>query len=229
MAAVFKKHARPSVASVEWTAVAVGTTTGVFTTKEAAADAAGSHPCPLVWGGHPTEDAAAAVVAAFRDADAVLYTDGACSNNGKYGARAGVGVYIGEKHPDNVSRAVRGQPTNIVAELEALQDALAVVASRVALRTARLVVIATDSKYAVDAVMTWVPKWRTGDRWLTAKGEPVKHRQLLTDITDALTVLPNVRMVHVRGHAGIWGNTQADALARAGVPAAPAAPATGMC
>jgi hypothetical protein len=29
----------------------------------------------------------------------VVYTDGACINNGKYGAKAGVGVWFGENHP----------------------------------------------------------------------------------------------------------------------------------
>ena len=37
-----------------------------------------------------------------------VYTDGACSNNGRSGARAGAGVYWGENHPDNVSTPVQG-------------------------------------------------------------------------------------------------------------------------
>ena len=32
----------------------------------------------------------------------VVYTDGACENNGKVGAKAGIGVYFGPSHPMQV-------------------------------------------------------------------------------------------------------------------------------
>lgn len=37
-----------------------------------------------------------------------VYTDGACPNNGRGGARAGVGVYWGDHHPLNYSSRVEG-------------------------------------------------------------------------------------------------------------------------
>ena len=37
-----------------------------------------------------------------------VYTDGACPNNGKGGARAGVGVWWGAAHPLNYSRRATG-------------------------------------------------------------------------------------------------------------------------
>ena len=37
-----------------------------------------------------------------------VYTDGACPNNGKGGARAGVGVWWGAEHPLNYSRRATG-------------------------------------------------------------------------------------------------------------------------
>ena len=37
-----------------------------------------------------------------------VYTDGACSKNGKRGARVGAGVYCGEGDPDNVITPVQG-------------------------------------------------------------------------------------------------------------------------
>uniref|UniRef100_A0A914Z6A9 ribonuclease H n=1 Tax=Panagrolaimus superbus TaxID=310955 RepID=A0A914Z6A9_9BILA len=57
---------------------------------------------------------------------AVVYTDGACSNNGKTTAAAGFGVYWGEGHKDNVSAPVTGEPTNNRAEYEAIQNYLLV-------------------------------------------------------------------------------------------------------
>ena len=38
-----------------------------------------------------------------------VYTDGACPNNGKGGARAGVGVWWGPEHPLNYSRRATGE------------------------------------------------------------------------------------------------------------------------
>ena len=46
-----------------------------------------------------------------------MYTDGACSYNGKGGAKAGCGVYWGPKHPDNISQRLKGQQTNQRAEI----------------------------------------------------------------------------------------------------------------
>ncbi|KAH7694600.1 RNH-1.0 protein, partial [Aphelenchoides avenae] len=42
----------------------------------------------------------------------VVYTDGACSKNGKSGAKAGYGVFWGDGHPDNVGAPVNGTATN---------------------------------------------------------------------------------------------------------------------
>ena len=41
-----------------------------------------------------------------------VFTDGACSNNGKPNAKAGLGVYFSEKDPRNVSKRVIGKQTN---------------------------------------------------------------------------------------------------------------------
>ena len=40
--------------------------------------------------------------------DYYVYTDGACSKNGKEGASAGIGVYFGEGDPRNISRRIEG-------------------------------------------------------------------------------------------------------------------------
>ncbi|TKR77050.1 hypothetical protein L596_018098 [Steinernema carpocapsae] len=51
----------------------------------------------------------------------VVYTDGACSSNGRKNARAGYGVYWGDDHPDNVSKPLEGSvATNNRAELQAV-------------------------------------------------------------------------------------------------------------
>ena len=50
-----------------------------------------------------------------------VYTDGACPDNGKEAARAGVGVWWGPGHRLNMSRRVYGpRETNNVAEIQAI-------------------------------------------------------------------------------------------------------------
>jgi hypothetical protein len=56
----------------------------------------------------------------------IVYTDGACSNNGRSNARAGFGVYFGKDDPRNVSEAYKGPQTNNVAELLAIIKALSI-------------------------------------------------------------------------------------------------------
>ena len=51
-----------------------------------------------------------------------VYTDGACSNNGKPGAKAGIGVYFGVEDERNVSRKISGKQTNNRAELLAIME-----------------------------------------------------------------------------------------------------------
>jgi len=47
----------------------------------------------------------------------VIYTDGACPNNGKDGARAGIGVWFGRNDPRNISERCPGDQTNNRAEM----------------------------------------------------------------------------------------------------------------
>ena len=49
-----------------------------------------------------------------------VFTDGACSNNGKVGATAGIGVYFGKDDSRNVSKKIDGKQTNNTAELSAV-------------------------------------------------------------------------------------------------------------
>ena len=55
-----------------------------------------------------------------------VYTDGACSNNGKPDAKAGFGVYFGENDNRNLSETFTGPQTNNRAELLAIIRALTI-------------------------------------------------------------------------------------------------------
>ena len=49
-----------------------------------------------------------------------VFTDGACSNNGRKNAKAGIGVYFGENDERNISKRITGKQTNNTAELSAV-------------------------------------------------------------------------------------------------------------
>ena len=44
--------------------------------------------------------------------DYYVYTDGACSNNGRENAKAGIGIFLGQDDPRNVCEPVEGKQSN---------------------------------------------------------------------------------------------------------------------
>jgi ribonuclease HI len=194
-------------------AVAQGDVTGVFLTLAEATAAAGAHAVPLI---QPcdNDEKASKFMDAFKGAHAVVYTDGACSNNGRAAAAGGVGVFWGVSHRLNVSRPVHGASTNNVAELEAIEDALTQIGKDSELASKKVVIV-TDSLYSIKAVTVWY------DGFAARHWSKVKNVEIIQRIHAALEALPGVVFVHVRGHVGHVGNEQADELARAGGLVAP--------
>ena len=60
-----------------------------------------------------------------------VYTDGACSNNGKPDARAGYGIWFGKNDPRNCSESFNGLQTNNRAELLAIVKALTILRNNI--------------------------------------------------------------------------------------------------
>lgn len=78
--------------------------------------------------------------------------------------------------------------------------------------------ILSDGKVALDAINIYYDKWAKNN-WLKPDGSEVKIRKELEAIQDILTKLREkmtVRFEYVKGHAGEYGNTEADKLAKKG-------------
>jgi ribonuclease HI len=141
----------------------------------------------------------------------LVYTDGACSNNGKYGAKAGIGVWFNHNHPLNVSAPVKGPPTNNNAEIQAAR--IAVTQARSA--GIKKICVYTDSKFLINCITQWIHKWKK-NKWQLSTGGEVKNKEELIKLDIAIQGLEFVQWEYVAGHRGIEGNEMADKLARKG-------------
>ncbi len=135
----------------------------------------------------------------------VVYTDGACPNNGKKDAIGGVGVWFGDNDSRNVSERLPGdKQTNQRAEIYATIRALQVLEG-----TPGVVEICTDSMYVINAMTQWIAGW------MLKKWADVQNADLFQKLQE-LACKRTIIWTHVKGHSGIHGNEMADKLAVAG-------------
>ncbi|XP_066468463.1 ribonuclease H1 [Tiliqua scincoides] len=140
----------------------------------------------------------------------VVYTDGCCSSNGRYKARAGTGVYWGPNHPLNSSDRLPGRQTNQRAEIHAACKAIEQAKSQ----NIKKLAIYTDSKFTINGITNWVENWKTNG-WKTSTKKDVINREdfeRLAELSEGM----DIHWMHVPGHSGFTGNEAADRLAREG-------------
>jgi ribonuclease HI len=135
-----------------------------------------------------------------------IYIDGACRGNpgpGGWGVVLIAGdrrktLYGGEKDTTNNRMELR-------AAIESLN----------ALNGEREVLLYTDSKYVMEGINKWLPDWKKRG-WKTAAKKPVKNQDLWIALDEAVAK-HNIKWKWVRGHTGVPGNEEADALANQGI------------
>jgi ribonuclease HI len=136
-----------------------------------------------------------------------IFTDGACSGNPGPGGWAA--ILRSGAHEREISG---GEPltTNNRMEMQAAISALA------ALRQPSQVVLYTDSRYLLDGITQWLPRWKARG-WKTADNKAVKNEDLWRAL-DSETQRHRIEWRWVRGHNDHVENERADALARAAIP-----------
>jgi ribonuclease HI len=152
-----------------------------------------------------------------------LFTDGACSDNGKRNAKAGFGVHV-YKDP-RYDRSVRllptEQQTNNRAELRAIQAALDLIDQHDAEWSSGHTgyKIWSDSEYSIHCLTKWAPGWRRNN-WKKSDGGLIQNIDLIKPLYERLARMPRVTLQHVRAHQDALksefpfdGNHRADQLA----------------
>lgn len=143
-----------------------------------------------------------------------VYCDGSSIGNGRTTARAGWGVFFEdpELHHLNESRRLPGdKQTNNRAELMALIRAV-----QLCPNDGRQLLIMTDSKYSMQTVTEWLPKWRQNG-FKTLAGADVQNQDLIVELDKQLSGRhPRPKLEHVKAHVGIHGNEIVDRMAKYG-------------
>jgi len=133
-----------------------------------------------------------------------IYTDGACSNNGKPNAKASWAFVVIEKKSGierenfHLSGRVQGKQTNNTGELIAIIEAM-----KFAINQFQDAIIYSDSRYAIDSIS----KWNINK---TLKGEPKKNIELIKEAQDLYFGSRDFEILWVKGHDGNPFNDRAD-------------------
>ena len=140
-----------------------------------------------------------------------VYTDGACINNGKPNAKAGIGIYFGLNDERNVSRRIIGRQTNNVAELTAIIDTYPIIKND--LEKGKIITIVTDSEYSLKCIGNYGNRM-SKNNWK----DEIPNKELVKKIFSLYSGNNLVKFKHVNSHTGktdihSLGNEWADKLA----------------
>lgn len=144
-----------------------------------------------------------------------IFTDGACSNNGKSNAIAGIGIYFSEEDMRNTSKKIDGKQTNNTAELLAIIEALKMVQDE-----KKNIIICTDSEYSIKCA-TGYGKKLEANNWKTITGKEPPNIDLVKELY-LLSKRDNISYKYIIAHTESTdffsnGNRQADLLANKSV------------
>jgi len=136
-----------------------------------------------------------------------IFTDGACSGNPGPGGWAAIlrsGAH--EKEIFGGERLTTNNRMELMAAIKALE----------ALKKPSMAVIHTDSRYVMDGLTQWLPRWKQNG-WKTSDKKPVKNADLWRALDEQVR-RHDVIWRWVAGHSGHLENERADQLARSAIP-----------
>lgn len=143
--------------------------------------------------------------------DYYVYTDGACSNNGRDHALAGIGIFFGINDNRNISKKIEGKQTNNTAELSAIIETYYIIENDII--NWKKIAIVSDSEYAIRCVSSYGEKcYKKG--WIV----DIPNKELVKTAYELYKDKLNIQFIHIKAHTHntdihSFGNDNADKLA----------------
>lgn len=147
------------------------------------------------------------------DADIIVFTDGSSRGNPGPGGYGVVTIYkdsTGVVLIDELGGR-EDVTTNNRMELKAVIEGIKNFEGYYAKLEDYTYHIYLDSSYVLNGLTKWVKGWKRNG-WVTGTKEEVKNQDLWKEL-DALQTQYNIKLVHIKGHAGITGNERCDEIA----------------
>jgi ribonuclease HI len=143
-----------------------------------------------------------------------VFTDGACSNNGKANAKAGLGVYFNKDDPRNTAKRIMGKQSNNTAELSAVLEVFTILETEI--KSGEEILIYSDSIYTIRWCNEYGKK-KEQTNWVN-KNKPIPNLELGKKLYLLCKNNPNIHLKHIKAHTGLsdelsLGNEGADRLA----------------
>jgi len=144
--------------------------------------------------------------------DYYVYTDGACYNNGKENAKAGIGIFFGVDDKRNVSKSIEGKQTNNTAELTAIIETFNIIKNDI--KNNKKIIIFSDSIYAIRCVTSYGEKCYKKN-W----NVDIPNKELVRIAYELYKDKLNIQFVYIKAHTHktdihSFGNDNADRLAK---------------
>ena len=132
-----------------------------------------------------------------------IHTDGSCLSNPGPGGWAAI-----LRWRDNEREIVGYEPDTTNNRMELM----AAIMRLNAITRAMPIDLHTDSRYVMNGVKEWMPRWKANG-WKTASKKPVANQDLWQQLDEAVS-RHRIRWHWVKGHAGDELNERCDQLAR---------------
>lgn len=136
----------------------------------------------------------------------IIYADGGCRGNQNKENIGGWGAIL--KYQGKI-KEIRGNTintTNNIMEMTACIEAIKIIETNDI-----PIELYVDSQYVCNGLNKWIHNWKKKG-WKTSSKKPVKNKNLWIELDKLVSSFSDIKVLKVKGHAGIELNERADEL-----------------